>query len=214
MIQRHRLNVPSLMVVFITLSVAAAFAQSNRTTLLRNQDIIGLKKAGVSDDVILLKIENSSTAFRTDASDLILLKKNGLSDVVIVAMVKAGRTDLITAPTPDASSAHTIRDSSYSRVDIFTGVSILARDGPLDEKPLPVPEPLVFDRPALGRILRVAQGRLNVGVAQVVLYVFNRLAAIQEMRRTAMFERMRMTEVRRQTSQLPVAAHQGMHAPA
>jgi hypothetical protein len=60
--------------------------------VLRNDDIIQMQKAGLSEDVILSKIRNSSAEFRTSPQDLIRLKEAGVSDAVISMMVdKSGQ---------------------------------------------------------------------------------------------------------------------------
>ena len=54
---------------------------------MTNTDVLALKAAGFSDDLIVSKIKSSRCAFRLDTSDLIDLKKSGLSDRVIGAMM-------------------------------------------------------------------------------------------------------------------------------
>ena len=57
---------------------------------LKNDDLIALKKAGFSDEVILSKIAAAPGAYRLDTQSMIDLKAAGLSDEVIAAMVKRG----------------------------------------------------------------------------------------------------------------------------
>lgn len=47
-----------------------------------------MKKAGLSDEVILAKITTSPTDFRTNPQDLIELKNANVSDRIIEAMVQ------------------------------------------------------------------------------------------------------------------------------
>ncbi len=54
---------------------------------LTNEDIVGLKKLGFSDDVIIAKIKAAPPAFRLETKDLAELKDLGLSDAVIAAMI-------------------------------------------------------------------------------------------------------------------------------
>lgn len=61
---------------------------ANSSSILTNRDIIQMKKAGLSDDVILTKIATSETDFRTGAQDLIDLKNAGVSDSIIQAIVQ------------------------------------------------------------------------------------------------------------------------------
>jgi hypothetical protein len=59
---------------------------------ITNTDVLALKAAGFSDDLILSKIKSSRCAFRLDTSDMIELKKAGLSDRVIGAMMDKAQT--------------------------------------------------------------------------------------------------------------------------
>lgn len=54
---------------------------------MTNQDVLELKKAGFSEDLIISKIKSSPAAFRIETSDMIELKKAGLTDKVIGAMM-------------------------------------------------------------------------------------------------------------------------------
>ena len=56
--------------------------------VLTNRDIIDMRKAGLSDDVILTKVRNSSSDFRTGPNDLIKLKEAGVDDSIITMMVQ------------------------------------------------------------------------------------------------------------------------------
>jgi hypothetical protein len=59
--------------------------------VLTNADIIAMRRAGLSEEVILAKIRNSPADFRTGTQDLIQLKEAGLSDAAIALIVeKAG----------------------------------------------------------------------------------------------------------------------------
>jgi hypothetical protein len=55
---------------------------------LTNTDVIQMRKAGLTEDVITTKIRTSPTAFRTGAQDLIQLKEAGVGDQVIALMVE------------------------------------------------------------------------------------------------------------------------------
>ena len=57
---------------------------------LTNEDILSLKAAGFSDELLISKIKGSPGAFTLETNDLLMLKKAGLSDAVIGAMVNAG----------------------------------------------------------------------------------------------------------------------------
>ena len=54
---------------------------------LTNADVLQLKNAGFSDDLIVAKIQGSTCSFQLETSDMIELKKAGLSDKVTGAMM-------------------------------------------------------------------------------------------------------------------------------
>ena len=66
----------------------AIHAQSNETRLT-NKDIVDLVKMGLSTEVIVAKIKNSSCNFDTSPSSLQELKTANVPDAVILAMVQA-----------------------------------------------------------------------------------------------------------------------------
>ncbi|MCB0783815.1 MAG: hypothetical protein KDC02_06215 [Flavobacteriales bacterium] len=61
--------------------------------ILTNSDIVQLVKLGMSDDLILAKIEGSSNDFDMSTSMLVALKQDGVSDQVMAAMMKAASDD-------------------------------------------------------------------------------------------------------------------------
>lgn len=58
-------------------------------TAMTNIDVVKLKEAGFSDELIVDKIANNPAAFNLELNDLIDLRKVGVSDVVIQAMLHA-----------------------------------------------------------------------------------------------------------------------------
>jgi hypothetical protein len=66
---------------------APAPRASARPSGMTNTDVLALKAAGFSDDLIISKIKSSRCAFQLETGDLIDLKKSGLSDRVIGAMM-------------------------------------------------------------------------------------------------------------------------------
>lgn len=58
-----------------------------RASGMTNADVLALREAGFSDDLIVAKIKSSRCAFRMETSDMLELKKAGLSDRVISAML-------------------------------------------------------------------------------------------------------------------------------
>ena len=63
--------------------------QSPSLSALTNDDIVKLKNAGISDQLVIQRISMSPNSFKLDIDDLTALKKAGISDAVIVAMMSA-----------------------------------------------------------------------------------------------------------------------------
>jgi hypothetical protein len=72
-------------------SVTAAPLKTVSGTALSNADVIKLKDAGLSDDLIIDKIKGSPAGYRLDTNDMIELKKSGLSEPIIGAMLQASQ---------------------------------------------------------------------------------------------------------------------------
>jgi hypothetical protein len=58
---------------------------------LTNNDIIQMRKANLSEEVILSKVKSSTADFRTSPQDLIQLKEAGVSDAVITAILEKSK---------------------------------------------------------------------------------------------------------------------------
>jgi hypothetical protein len=71
--------------------------------VLTNESLVALKKAGLSDSIVISKIKSSQTKFDTSTKGIIDLKKAGISDQVIEAAVNAGAAS--TAPASPAAAA-------------------------------------------------------------------------------------------------------------
>ena len=71
--------------------------------VLTNESLVALKKAGLSDSIIISKIRSSQTKFDVSTKGIIGLKNAGLSDQVIEAAVNAGSAT--TAPAAAAAAA-------------------------------------------------------------------------------------------------------------
>lgn len=67
--------------------------------VLTNVDVIQLLKSGLSDDLIIDKIQTSSCEFRTDTNDITDLHNEGVSAAVISAMLHAVPQDQSGPPT-------------------------------------------------------------------------------------------------------------------
>lgn len=57
-------------------------------TPLTNEDIVKLKDAGLSEQLIVQKIKSAPSNYKLDSGDLVELKKAGLSDAIIGAMLE------------------------------------------------------------------------------------------------------------------------------
>jgi len=91
---------------------AKATTTNDQVAALNNEDIIALKKAGYSDDLIVWRIGASNGLYKLDTQSMIDLKNTGLSDEVIRAMTKASkapneRPDAEVAVVKPASEART-----------------------------------------------------------------------------------------------------------
>jgi hypothetical protein len=76
-----------LLVTALTLFTATSLTAQE---VLTNDSLVALKKAGLSDSIIISKIKSSQTKFDVSTKGLIGLKNAGLSDQVIEAVVNAG----------------------------------------------------------------------------------------------------------------------------
>jgi hypothetical protein len=56
---------------------------------MSNVDVITLKDAGLSDELLISKIRNSAGDYRLDTDDLIALKRAKVSETVIQSMLEA-----------------------------------------------------------------------------------------------------------------------------
>lgn len=76
-------------IITITLLLAAfCFTAFSQTETLTNKEIVLLTQAGLSEDLIIRKINDSKGDYDTTAHGLIELKKAGVSDVVIALMME------------------------------------------------------------------------------------------------------------------------------
>ena len=91
-----------LVVTALTLFTATSLTAQE---VLTNDSLVALKKAGLSDSIIISKIKSSQTKFDVSTKGLIGLKNAGLSDQVIEAVVNAGSGSA--APAAAAATATT-----------------------------------------------------------------------------------------------------------
>jgi hypothetical protein len=83
----------------LILCAATAFAQS----VLNNDSITKMAKAGLGDDVIVSMIKGQPGSYAVDPDSVIQLKRAGLSEKVIAAMIE--RTSAGAAPSPAPTAA-------------------------------------------------------------------------------------------------------------
>ncbi len=95
-----RLTLALIMVSLMLLTATSLTAQE----VLTNESVVALKKAGLSDSLILSKIRTSQTKFDVSTKALIGLKGAGLSDQIIEAMVSHPGTPG-SAPAASAGAA-------------------------------------------------------------------------------------------------------------
>jgi hypothetical protein len=91
---------PTLVLAVAALTLVAVTSLTAQE-VLTNDSLIALKKAGLSDSIIISKIKSSQTKFDASTKGIIDLKKAGMSDQVIEAVVNAGSA----APVPPAAAA-------------------------------------------------------------------------------------------------------------
>jgi hypothetical protein len=92
------LTLSVLMATALSLTVASA-----QTLPSGVQDVVKMKQAGLSDDVILAQIKNSGATYNLTADQLISLKTQGISEAVIKALMSGGGAAApTTAPPPVA----------------------------------------------------------------------------------------------------------------
>jgi len=72
--------------VFLVVTAAPSLASAVTT-----DQVVALKKAGVTDAIILALIERDQTVFSIAPEQIIALQHEGLSETLIVAMLKSGR---------------------------------------------------------------------------------------------------------------------------
>lgn len=68
-----------------------ALSKAASGTSLTNSDVLKLKTAGLSEQLIIEKIKASPANYRLDTSDLVELKQAGLSDSIVGAMIQASQ---------------------------------------------------------------------------------------------------------------------------
>lgn len=90
--------------IFSVVLVAAALGVAGRADAVTIEDIIGLTRAGLSDEVLVALVETDGTVFTLTPAQLVELKIAGVSERVMVSMLWQGRTP-IPEPNTETSAA-------------------------------------------------------------------------------------------------------------
>jgi hypothetical protein len=64
-------------------------AGAQNSGYITNEDVIELKSAGISDEIIILRIRSGSAKFSMETEDIVALKSAGVSDAVLREMLKS-----------------------------------------------------------------------------------------------------------------------------
>lgn len=88
----------------LALSCAASCVLAPRAASAITVDqVVALKKAGVTDAVVLALIDRDRTVFAIEPEQIVALQRDGLSEAVILAMLKSGRDEGEQAARADAA---------------------------------------------------------------------------------------------------------------
>ena len=114
-----------ILVLLLAMSLVAVHQQAQTAHALTNTDIVGMTKAGIADDTIILMIQKSSNcAFDTSPDGLIELKKNGVAGAVMSAMITASKAAIVGAPQDCAKALDSILDGIGPRETLLSIHSI------------------------------------------------------------------------------------------
>lgn len=95
---RHALRNLVLTVILLGTSVASAYA-------VTIQDLVKLKAAGLSDEILVALIESDGSVFRLTANDILTVRDQGLGDAVILAMLRTVTRPHVSGPVAPAPTA-------------------------------------------------------------------------------------------------------------
>jgi hypothetical protein len=106
------------------------------------RDLLNLKAAGLSDDILIALIETDGSIFRLSADDVISLHRQGLSERVILAMIDTARRALAAVPQPfePQSDLATLPQESYEP-------PVVVNVSQTNEQVVEVPVPQVIEVP-------------------------------------------------------------------
>lgn len=89
---------------FVLGCMAASLLAAHPASALTIDQVVSLKKAGVTDTVILALIDRDRTVFAIEPEQIVALQRDGLSEKLILAMLKSGRAEGEEAARADAAS--------------------------------------------------------------------------------------------------------------
>lgn len=127
---------------------------------MNNEDVVAMREAGISDDLVILKVKVSPGSYHTSAGDIIALKQANVSDPVIQAMLAAAAAATPSAPAaepPAPAAAEAPRQGLLKRLK----VAILGSPDTWSNKPAAhlalAPEPAIPPQFALCPVTILSQ---------------------------------------------------------
>jgi hypothetical protein len=90
--------------VLVVAGVALGVLGPTAVSAVTVDQVIALKRAGVTDAVVLALIDRDRTVFAIEPEQIIALQRDGLSEAVILAMLKSGREEGDQAARADAAT--------------------------------------------------------------------------------------------------------------
>jgi len=133
-----RQSLGCLLVASLALGPAAGFAQA-----VTIADLVKLKDAGLTDDILVALIESDGSKFTLTANDIIEIRRQGLSERVILAMLKTA-VSKVPAQAPPRDIARPQVPSTDPRAVVQTG-EIRTGEVPVQEPDLGGEPPVVIN---------------------------------------------------------------------
>jgi len=90
--------------VLVVTGVALGVLGPTVASAVTVDQVLALKRAGVTDAVVLALIDRDRTVFAIEPEQIIALQRDGLSEAVILAMLKSGREEGDQAARADAAT--------------------------------------------------------------------------------------------------------------
>jgi len=90
--------------VWVVAGVALGVLGPTAASAVTVDQVLALKRAGVTDAVVLALIDRDRTVFAIEPEQIIALQRDGLSEAVILAMLKSGREEGDQAARADAAN--------------------------------------------------------------------------------------------------------------